>query len=262
MTNIYRYDQLISLGYNCHTACILRDMNLRKCAFPFDWSSGIREGICGIAGFQMKINMILNSFNGCFELENLLEEEDDPALQTRRIVNNKTGLQYIHDFPKNQTKEGHYPAFFEKYIRRAERLLSVCKQQRVLFLFICHQRNLPLTLVQKASSQLRAFFSNPHIDFLIFTHNDNCYPDDFIYHNYQNGIYYFEINNSYFHKEDIADGGNKPLIRNLIDSFYHNSRITFPLAIKLGFYALLKKHDPQYYRLKQKYYQFPLWRNQ
>jgi len=55
-----KFDYIISLGENCRTAMLLRELNLRKEAFPFDWH-GIRNfSLAGNGGFSKKIELICN----------------------------------------------------------------------------------------------------------------------------------------------------------------------------------------------------------
>lgn len=212
------YDYIISLGENCFMALLLKEMNLRKASFPFDWSRGIRTDLCGITGFQGKINMILQGFDSCFEEPDLREFHRDSSFPFLFMVNIRTGLQYTHDFPKDVPIKEFFPVYKERYLRRSARLNECCRNKKILFCFVAQTQKLPLSLVRKAKEDLRSYFKNPLIDFIIFNPNSDLDPLDYTYF-FEDGMYAFEINNDYFAPGYKGESGNMIVMKKIMDRF-------------------------------------------
>ena len=120
----------ISLGYDCSTASILRDLGLRKYALPFDW---IRTTPLGI---YLCITDNFEQFHKNLELE-----------KTKSCLVDKYGFDYPHDYPTifdstNEPGDGHigeatiidgwekyHEIVLEKYRRRIERFHNLLNSQ-------------------------------------------------------------------------------------------------------------------------------------
>lgn len=218
------YDYIIPLGEPCHTTSALIELKLRKASFPFDWGRGNLIHICGLCGFQGKINMILRDFKNSFDEADLEEFSSNPQSTHRFVRNLYTGLQYIHEFPKDKTIHEHYPVFKDKYMRRAQRFNTVCKTSKVLYVFVAHSSILPLTLVRRAVSDLRRYFQNNNIDFLIINPNSDIEVHEYNYHQ-EDGIFSFEVNQKYFAPIHNADYGNYDMVKKCIRDFVNNEII-------------------------------------
>ena len=76
---------VISFGGCCTVATVLRELGLRKSAYPFDW-------------------MLSIEFNGVYEaIKDDFQKFLDPATlkisNAKRTVENKYGCEFVHDFP-------------------------------------------------------------------------------------------------------------------------------------------------------------------
>jgi hypothetical protein len=129
--------ELIGLGGSCMPAGAMRDLGLRKSAYPFDWM---------YAKFESMIKAFEDDFKNFLNPESLhIGNPDD------RIVD-YYGLEFVHDFPTIQSnaalEEGQVvdqkkiradwrnfiDPIREKYNRRIERLKSILHgQEKVIF---------------------------------------------------------------------------------------------------------------------------------
>lgn len=163
------YDYIVSLGSSCYTAILLKRMNFQGASNVFDWSGGNLFDKCGIGGFLGKVDLIYNHFDNAFNLEDLETFHREATSHTGIPVRNKrTGLQYVHDFPKNKSIEEEYPHYKQKYMRRVDRLYKTIESARkVLFIFILQGDVLPMEDMKTAEKKMNESF-NGKIDFLIF----------------------------------------------------------------------------------------------
>lgn len=119
---------VISLGTDCTVASVLRDLNLRHAAYPFDWMYSSFQGVC---------QALADDFS------HFLEPESLKLASKQRAVTDYYGFLFVHDFPTIQHEaaindnESHEWAKIrddwqnftnpirEKYQRRIERLRKV-----------------------------------------------------------------------------------------------------------------------------------------
>jgi hypothetical protein len=135
---IYPKVILISLGGDCAVATMLRRMNLRQVAYPFDWMYSELPAVYAA---------IQDDFKRHLEIETLKINDAD-----KTIVIDAYGLKYVHDFPtinegptlddiynhpqqpiRDDWREYILP-IREKYQRRIERLRTVFKGFDEVFL--------------------------------------------------------------------------------------------------------------------------------
>lgn len=128
-----KYDAIISLGEMCATAMALKESRITLETYPLDWSGGVKWDKCGTCGFMGKIDLICNDFKDAFNLSEFYGTEP----RTRSVLNNKTGLQYTHDFSWDKTVAEYHPEFVVKYHRRVKRLYEkINLSKNILFVFV------------------------------------------------------------------------------------------------------------------------------
>lgn len=121
------FDLYISLGNNCMSARTLRRLKLRTFSFPFDWLAGVP--------LLTNLSWILQSFDGFLEYKDLdFPEKLEGKEKHLKVKNRRTNTFFIHDFLSHSPDE--FSTIKEKYKRRCDRLLTICKNKEVLFLFI------------------------------------------------------------------------------------------------------------------------------
>lgn len=216
-----KYDHIISLGENCQTAITLRALGLRNEAFPFDWQGVRNFDIAGSGGFSKKNELICNQFQDFFDENNYEEFFETWETEHRLVYNNKTGLQFLHEFPKNVTLHEHFPVFVQKYQKRIDRLYRVLNSNHsVLFVFIEFFANLSDNEIIDSCQKLNETFP-AKIEFLIIK-NDSGLPKWQINERQLSpDISLYSINNDF--SEDWKEGngniGNKILYRRVIHDF-------------------------------------------
>lgn len=213
------FDYIIPLGENCQTTINLRSMGLRMAAFPFDWH-GIRSfEIAGNGGLAKKVDLICNNFVDFFVEENYEEFFEQWTTAHRLVFNKKTGLQFLHEFPKEQTIHEYFPTFIAKYKTRVKRLYDVLdSESSILFVFIEFFAHLSDKEITATYHKLAQSFPLARIDFLIVRNSSELSPWQIKEKELHERIHTFFINNDF--KADYGRGkgniGNKKLYRKII----------------------------------------------
>ena len=127
------YDLYISLGNNCTSATTLKRLNLRTFSFPFDWLWGVP--------LTRNLEWILADFKGFLEYDDLFfpNKIEKPNIHHQNVKNTKTGTYFIHDFLTDSRDE--FQLIKNKYDRRCSRLLQMCKDKNILFLYTEHDND-------------------------------------------------------------------------------------------------------------------------
>lgn len=223
------YDHIISLGENCQTAINLRSMALRKEAFPFDWH-GVRSfKIAGEGGFVKKIDLICNGFADFFNENNYEEFFESWETAHRLVLNKKTGLQFLHEFPKDKTIHEHFSEFVTKYRRRVDRLYDILKSNNsILFVFIEFFAHLTDEEINNAYQKLLREFPKSSISFLVVKNNGKLGREESIRRKTLPNVYICEINNDFSqdHLRGKGNIGNSELYRKLI--WEYGTSLPFP----------------------------------
>lgn len=171
---------IISLGYSCTVADMLRSNNLRCFAFPFDWTRSSFQGIC---------DLLHNDFSDLFNPEYL-------SFETTFILNKKHTIAFHHDFPASKTvgradylKENYLdyvPDVAAKYQRRIDRLGRALKSGHSVYFIRLSSGTRPWNLDSLKQTpeeviKLRDLLLNkfPHSNFtLVVIDNDDSYKND------------------------------------------------------------------------------------
>lgn len=217
-----KFDYIIPLGENCQTGILLRSLMLRKEAFPFDWH-GVRDfSIAGEGGFSKKIDMICSHFERFFNRDDYEEFFETWETEHRLILNKHTGLQFLHEFPKEISILDYFPKFEIKYRKRIERLYSVLNNDvSILFVFIEFFAHLTDEEIIASYQKLTKNFPIPKIKFLIIKNRENLDKEQIIQRELETNINIFEINNDF--SQDYLKGfgniGNQELYKRIIWNF-------------------------------------------
>lgn len=197
------YDLICPLGRSCHCSMMLRSLGLQKQTYPFDWSRGIIEEKCGKFGLEGKINLICNNFQNFIKESDLVEFIDTNNTEHRSVFNRETGLQYVHDFPWDKTITEEFPNFYEKYIRRKERLIRKIQDSKTIaFMWIqdtWDQISYPIILFSndeliRIHNTISCKFPDKAIDFILFEHDENIIDDEIQLSIINEHIYRFKSN--------------------------------------------------------------------
>ncbi len=111
------FNNVISLGSNCHVAWDLERMGYRCNSYPFDWV---------ISNFCDVIRLIDTHFDGNLRPEMIKQDENEPNC----FHDLGTGIDYYHDFfPDAVAVEEQCKAVILKYNRRIQRFYDSGKQK-------------------------------------------------------------------------------------------------------------------------------------
>lgn len=112
---------LVSLGSTCEVPFMLRIIEVRKTAFPFDWVNSI-DG-------EKLIEILEDGFKYFF---------DDRFYTINEygwLIHNYYSFKFPHDGDFKSNYPGSIRTFYEKYSRRIERFLSLNSYQGKVFFF-------------------------------------------------------------------------------------------------------------------------------
>ena len=217
------YDVVISLGQFCITTTALRKCHLQAQTMVFDWSAGIKWEKAGHGGLAGKINLICDDFKNFFNYEDFEDLCRDTLADKNHtwVVNNRTGLQYQHDFPINVPLKDSFEVVKERYLRRAKRLLEVVNSsERVLFVYIALDTGFNDNYLIEQQEKLAKKFSNTTIDFLYIMHNEKYDIHGYDTYQLNSNVCKIECNVRAF---TVADG------ESFEHEFYGNTVLYYPL---------------------------------
>lgn len=138
----------INLGQDCQAAVRLREFNLRKSAFPFDWLRSYNfKGICKC--INEKFAFFLDPHHLQYKNEMI------GTWNNSRIINIRYNVEFVHDFPtiinsnhvaQENENEGiivtnyldYLPQVQDKYSKRIARFLSVLNGTASVIFFRTH----------------------------------------------------------------------------------------------------------------------------
>ena len=113
-----QYDNCLSLGWFCGTACSLSKLGLRNFSGPFDWY---------FSDFDSVIKQIDNEFIDFMKKKNLEIIENKPT----EFRDKKYNFYYNHDIKENFEIE--YDDIYNKYMKRAQRFIENIKNPTCFF---------------------------------------------------------------------------------------------------------------------------------
>ena len=162
----------LTMGYDCSTAGVLRGLELRPFALPFDWTES------SITAITRCIQTNFTDYHTGLYLN---------KKKTRLI--DTYGFQFPHDYPTVNINDGftediiipnwkdHYDKNLEKYKRRIQRFLTIIHDDKPIII-LCRYHNADILTLRKLFSQYynkkNVFFVNTNSD-EIFLKIDECY---------------------------------------------------------------------------------------
>lgn len=221
-----QYDVCISLGFNCFTSMSLRDCLLQNLSYPFDWSRGVDEEKAGILGLEGKVDLLCSDFKDWMNREDFIHIDDDPLGEKPHlnVRNVRTGLQYIHDFPKSSSLEKEFPNFQEKYLRRKHRLIETINTKKCCFVFYAGLKFINDDLIIRLFKKIRQRYPLVQLDLLLV--QNNPYITD--------GIFFLEDLNENIRKVSFNNGAFEELVQANGDLISPKLRDIFSVLLKIN----------------------------
>ena len=198
-----KYDLIISIGEVCYCSSSIRKFNLQKYSYPFDWVFG--------ADLESRINIIKNKFSNFFELKDLEYKYSQDNLYV--IHNNRTGINFIHDFLISKGPwKGQYNEVCAKYERRCDRVLDLLtsnQKKKILLVYIKHHTfdlkgDYTNQELENLMKDLEQIYPNKEFNILFLEHNENYKPDKFDYIEYSDKVKRVILYNKPQYKEDTS----------------------------------------------------------
>ncbi len=180
------YDLIFTVGATCYGTTILDYFNLRRFSSPFEYTAGMqpdnwetRPNIYRNTRFREKIHALCDNFKDWLNPEDFqcVSRWIGPDIQHHHIVNTKTKIRYVHEFPVNKDITEYMPDFIEKTNRRIKNLYSaIDKSQKILILWMANvwqqktvlEQSVPDKDIKWAVSKLQSLYPNKYFDFVFF----------------------------------------------------------------------------------------------
>lgn len=202
-----KYDCIFSLGSACFSAELLTKAKLRVFSSPFDWLVG--------GSLEQRIDLLCEDFKDFLNIEDLekMGERDYPE-NCDIYINNRTGIVFNHDFPKEELSK-NYQMVKDKYYNRINRLnqkLYNSKNSLIIYMDILElpfDKEKMVSLVEKMNKK----FNTTTIDILYIKHNKEMKDREYTICQISENIYFAELYNK---QRDNDDLGNYKNCKNLL----------------------------------------------
>lgn len=155
--------EYISLGPDCNSSIAVRNLQLRKNAYPFDWV---------VAPANAIISILENDFSGY---------HTNVHMNWNGWVKNQYEIEFPNDFTKECGDDwvNQHPAMIEKYDRRIQRFRDLMNAENPLVIFLGHSMPDVLNIKKKIQEK----YNRPNIYFIVKT-GDRA-EDDNVFHMFE-----------------------------------------------------------------------------
>lgn len=180
------YDLIFGIGATCISTEMLDFFRLRRFTNPFDWTGGMepenwqqQPDIHRDTRFHEKIQEICNKFKNTLNPEYYkhVSQWHGPRDPHHNIVNIKTRVRYMHEFPANKSIMQHMPEFMNKMERRINNLYNAIEQsKKILVVWIASigdqravlEQPVPAKDIKWAVNQMKKLYPDKEFDFVFF----------------------------------------------------------------------------------------------
>lgn len=164
-----KYDFILPIGESCITAYNLRERNLQKEAYPFDW----------LMDFKLKnfVHCLSVNFSDFLLKENLEPYLDIPPTSNAHYKDKNTGILFVHCFNKEADLKD-FDSVNEMFTRRIKRIQKRLAQSKKALLVYTSKSDCydDKTLIQ-FYNQIAKSFPNCTIDlmYIVMSEKDNLF---------------------------------------------------------------------------------------
>ena len=180
------YDLVFCIGATCYGTTILDYFKLRRFSSPFEYTAGIRPdnwetepNIYRDTRFRQKIQSLCDNFKDWLNPEDFkcVSQWINSDTAHHHVVNTKTKIRYVHEFPSNQDIMQYMPEFMKKTHRRIQNLYNaIDKSQNILILWLANiwqqktvlEQKVPDKDIKWAVSKLQSLYPDKCFDFVFF----------------------------------------------------------------------------------------------
>lgn len=180
------YDLVFAIGATCIATNMLDYFHLRRFSNPFDWTAGMepdgwfqKPDIHRDTRFREKVHAICDNFKDWLKPEyfKYVNSWRSPQALHHHVVNIKTKIRYLHEFPANLDIVQYWPKFVEKTQRRIKNLYTAINESNhILIVWISSagdqrtvlEQNVSDTDIKWAVTQMQKLYPNKIFDFVFF----------------------------------------------------------------------------------------------
>ena len=161
---------IVPLGDHCAISMILKDLNIRKSSYPFDWIVH-KEQIYDtniITNFTL-VKRLMNNNN----IQHIVNDMIGNAFHTSSKINFNNNLWFPHD------EEKDISLIYKKYERRFERLFHDITNKKNVFILLTRHYYIKETIFEEIMKTLLSFNSENKILFISGTDHSYLYDEKY-----------------------------------------------------------------------------------
>lgn len=175
---------IIPIGDHCSISMILKELNLRKISYPFDWVSNIEP----LHDTNIIYNMhIINELKSSTNVDDIVKKYIGDAFDNEKKINSNNNIWFPHDTEDTTN-------IFEKYTRRFLRLKEDLNKKNIYILLTRHYY-IEKSIFEKIVEQLLSYNSDSIILFISGT--NHTYFENVQYSNAIFKYIYYDISKYY-----------------------------------------------------------------
>lgn len=187
------YDFIFGLGRACACTQTLRKAGLQHLSFPWDWIA-VHFDSATAPDLLDRVDIICNDFNDWFNIEDFEYRGPTAGPGKDHYHNIRSGVIFLHDFPKGVPLDESFPSIKEKYERRVSRFLQLIRAAQGPILVVCMDSPMasptPLDDCRKARERLSAHFPGAKFEFQKITLEPGRKVSDRIDETVEDGLYH------------------------------------------------------------------------
>ena len=184
------YDFAFGLGRACACTQTMRRAGLQYLSLPWDWVA--YDG--NAPDLLNRVDVTCNDFKGFLEMDDLEYRGPNAGPGKDNYLNRKSGMFFLHDFPKGVPLAESYPAVKAKYDRRIARFHQLIAKARSPILVVAMDSPLskptPLDDCRKARERLAERFPGAKFELLNITLDSGRSIADRIDETVEDGLYH------------------------------------------------------------------------
>lgn len=215
------YDLIFAIGATCHTTNLLDYFKLRRFTSPFDWTGGKipvnwyeKQGLYRDSQFHTKIQSLFDNFKDWTNPENFeyISQLIPLHIHHHYVINIKTKIRHLHDFPVEQDIIQYMPEFMKKMHKRIDYLYNAINEsKKILVIWISNiwdqrallEQNVSDKDIKWAVEKINKIYPNKMFDFVFFEHDGS--KERFKYEKIEVAPGAFRIKSNHFFNDSEYD---------------------------------------------------------
>ena len=186
------YDFIFGLGRACACSQTLRKAGLQHLSLPWDWIAVDFDH--DAPDLLDRVDTICNDFKDWFNREDFVYISPNAGPGKDQYKNSRSGVIFLHDFPKGVPLDESFPSIKEKYERRISRFVQLIRSAQRPILIVCMDSPMasptPLDDCRKARERLAAHFPGAKFEFQKITLEPGRKVSDRIDETVEDGLYH------------------------------------------------------------------------